>query len=82
MHDYDEFDEERDLKAIKAEPDKTESGDRMSKSDMWSGILFFSCIAGVFFCACVRGCQEIKKHTHKENPSPAHTMRISPHNCR
>ena len=39
----------------------TEFGYRLSKSDIWGGILFWVCVGGLITCACIRGCQEVKK---------------------
>ena len=55
--DYDEFDEERDL----MKTNTTEFGDRLSKSGICGEILFWVCVGGLITCACIRGCQEIKK---------------------
>ena len=41
---------------------ENEFGDKISKSDICTGILFWTLIAGLMVCACTRGCQEFKKH--------------------
>ena len=70
MYEYDEFDEERDLKNFKPDTNITEFGDEMNKSNICAGVLLFACIGGLIACACARGCQEIKKHVAKaKNPT-------------
>ena len=82
MRNYDEFDEERDLKSFKPESDVNEFGDRLNKSHICAGVLFWTLSVGCLFCASMRGCQEIKKHTQKDKSSIEHAVRISPHDCR
>lgn len=82
MRDYDEFDEERDLKKIKTKSDINEFGDRITKSDILNGCMFWAGLAVISSCLFVRGCQEIKKHAHNDKPSVSHSVRFSPHQCR
>ena len=43
------------------ETNTTEFGDRLSKSDICGGILFWVLVGGLITCACIHGCQEVKK---------------------
>ena len=46
----------------KAKEEKfNEFGDRIGKKEICQGILLFGAITGIITCACIRGCQEIKK---------------------
>ena len=45
---------------------ENEFGDKIGFSDICSGIVFWACLGGIGFCACIRGCQEIKKHQNKQ----------------
>lgn len=42
-----------------------EYGDKIGKSEICQGVSLFLGALGVAVCACVRGCQEIKKHQSK-----------------
>ena len=41
---------------------ENEFGDKISKSDICAGIMFWLGAAALLTCACARGCQEYKKH--------------------
>ena len=58
---------------------KNEFDDKISKSDIYNGILFWTCIVGLLTCACLRGCQEIQKKNAKV---PANPSAFTPHNVR
>ena len=45
--------------------EENKSDDKINKSTFASGVLFWAYLAGLFTCACMRGCQEIKKHIGK-----------------
>lgn len=57
-----------------------ETGDRVN----WAaGCLCWLCVIGLLACACIRGCQEIKKHARKDKvPAAVQTERLAPHQCR
>ena len=46
---------------------ENEFGDKIDKSMLCAGVLFWVCSAVLFGCACARGCQEIKKHLGKNS---------------
>jgi hypothetical protein len=75
MCNYDEFNKEKELKAINSKSDITEFGDRLNKNDICSGILLLVGIAGLISCACVRGCQEIKKDMKQNAVSVMHAQK-------
>lgn len=39
--------------------------EKLDKSELCSGILFWICLGGLITGACLRGCQEIKKDSDK-----------------
>ncbi len=48
-----------------------ETGDRVNLA---AGIVFWVGFAGLFICAGLRGCQEFKKHFHKNHTEPVQVM--------
>lgn len=54
---------------------ENEFGDKISKSDICSGIIFWVGLVGLVVCACARGCQEIKKH-HGKAPEKAKVVQV------
>ena len=60
---------------------KNESDDKISKSDIYSGILFWTCVVGLLGCACLRGCQEVQKKSTKA-PTHLNPSAFAPHNVR
>ena len=45
--------------------EENKSDGKIDKSMFAAGVLFWVCSAALFGCACMRGCQEIKKHMGK-----------------
>ena len=60
---------------------ENEFGDKIRKSDICSGGLFWAFAFGILTCACVRGCQEVQK---KNTKAPTHLSpsAFAPHNVR
>ena len=59
---------------------ENEFGDKIGKSDIYAGILFWIGLAGIVSCAFLRGCQEIKKHRGRAVEKAR--IAVQPHDCR
>ena len=44
-----------------------EFGDRVGPTEIYQGILLIMSVVGIATCACIKGCQEIRKHINKNN---------------